>query len=63
MIKKQILLLIFFSGLLHADVLFTENFDDNAVWPTNWTFDEYIDPETGEVLTTSSGLHNWRVAN
>jgi len=62
MIKKQILLFIFFSGLLHADVLFTENFDENAVWPTNWTFDEYIDPETGEVLTTSSGLHNWRVA-
>ncbi|MBH51495.1 MAG: hypothetical protein CMG70_05975, partial [Candidatus Marinimicrobia bacterium] len=63
MINKHILLLIFFSSLIRADVIFTESFDNNGVWPNGWTFDEYIDPETGEVLTTGSGLHNWRVAS
>ena len=57
---KKFLVLIILVNFLKSDILFTENFDDNGVWPTGWTFDEYINPETGEVYT-SFGQHNWRV--
>ena len=57
---KRYLALIILVNFLKSDILFTENFDDNGVWPTGWTFDEYINPETGEVYT-SFGQHNWRV--
>ena len=50
MMKKYIVVL-FLGSFLQADILFTENFDDDGVWPTGWTFDEYINPETGEVYT------------
>ena len=59
MMKKYIVL-SFLGSFLQADILFTESFDDNGVWPNGWTFDEYINPETGEVYT-SFGQHNWRV--
>ena len=59
MMRKYIVVL-FLGSFLQADILFTESFDDDGVWPTGWTFDEYINPETGEVYT-SFGQHNWRV--
>ena len=57
MIHKYIFLTIaIFSAILRADILFTENFDDDGIWPDGWTHDEYIDPGTGEETTS-----NWRV--
>ena len=41
MMRKYIVVL-FLGSFLQADILFTENFDDDGVWPTGWTFDEYI---------------------
>nr|MCS5652475.1 LamG domain-containing protein [Candidatus Neomarinimicrobiota bacterium] len=57
MIHKYIFLTIaIFSALLRADILYTENFDEDGVWPDGWTHDEYIDPDTGE-----ESVSNWRV--
>ena len=43
MIHKYIFLTIaIFFALLRADILFTENFDEDGVWPDGWTHDEYI---------------------
>ena len=49
MMKKLFVAVIFWNFYLQADVLFTETFDDVGVWPNGWTFEQYIDPETGEV--------------
>ena len=46
MMRKYIVVL-FLGSFLQADILFIESFDDDGVWPTGWTFDEYINPETG----------------
>ena len=61
MINKYIILFIFFSSILHADILFTESFDDGGVFPDGWTYDQYFDPQTGEVV--QDGIwDNWRVS-
>ena len=57
--KKYSFLFLLFS-FLQADILFTETFDNSGTWPTDWSFDQYINPETGEVHT-SFGQHNWRI--
>ena len=59
--KKYSFFLLLFS-FLQADILFTETFDNSGTWPTGWSFDQYINPETGEVYT-SFGQHNWRIDN
>jgi hypothetical protein len=59
--KKYSFLFLLFS-FLQADILFTETFDNSGTWPTGWSFDQYINPETGEVYT-SFGQHNWRIDN
>ena len=52
MIYKYIFLTIaIFSALLRADILYTENFDEDGVWPDGWTHDEYIDPVSYTHLT------------
>ena len=62
MMKKLFVAVLFWNFYLQADVLFTETFDDYGTWPSGWTFDQYINPETGEVYT-SFGQNNWRVDN
>ena len=62
MMKKLLVAVLFWNFYLQADVLFTETFDNEGTWPSGWTFDQYIDPETGEVYT-SFGQNNWRVAS
>ena len=62
MMKKLFVAVLFWNFHIQADVLFTETFDDYGTWPSGWTFDQYIDPETGEVYT-SFGQNNWRVDN
>ena len=60
MINKYILLSIFlFSTILRADILFSENFDTENVWPNGWTHDIYLNPESGDTVT-SGPYHNWR---
>ena len=59
---KKIFLFIFFSSLLHADILFTESFDDGNVFPDGWTYDQYFDPVTG-ALVQDGISDNWRVSN
>ena len=59
--KKYSFLFLLFS-FIQADILFTETFDNSGTWPTDWSFDQYINPETGEVHT-SFGQHNWRIDN
>ena len=48
MMKKLFVAVLFWNFHIQADVLFTETFDDYGTWPSGWTFDQYIDPETGE---------------
>ena len=62
MMKKLFVAVLFWNFYLQANVLFTETFDNEGTWPFGWTFDQYIDPETGEVYT-SFGQNNWRVAS
>ena len=50
MMKKLFVAVLFWNFYLQADVLFTETFDNEGTWPSGWTFDQYIDPETGEML-------------
>ena len=51
MMKKLSIAVLFWNFHLQADVLFTETFDDEGMWPSGWTFESYVNPETGEVYT------------
>ena len=62
MMKKLFVAVLFWNFYLQADVLFTETFDEFGVWPSGWIFDQYVDPETGEVFL-HNGQNNWRVAS
>ena len=59
---KKYSFLFLLGSFLQADILFTETFDNSGTWPTDWSFDQYINPETGEAYT-SFGQHNWRIDN
>ena len=59
---KKIFIFIFFSSLLHADILFTESFNTPDVLPDGWTYDQYFDPVTGAIVQMPSGKDNWRIS-
>ena len=59
---KKYSFLFLLGGFLQADILFTETFDNSGAWPTDWSFEQYIDPSTGGVYQ-SFGQDNWRVDN